>query len=49
MKTRTETALKFKMIDFINNQSWIFMALSSTILAMGALWGVGLFTLEKLI
>ena len=49
MKIRTEPAFKFKIIDFINDRSWLFMALSSTILAMGALWGVGLFTLEKLI
>jgi len=49
MKIRTNTAIQYRLIDIINQRSWQFMALSTTMLAMAVLWSVGILAMEKLI
>jgi hypothetical protein len=49
MKIRTNTAIQYKIIDIVNQRSWLFMALSTTMFALTILWSVGILAMEKLI
>jgi hypothetical protein len=48
MKIKTNTILKYRVIDFINARSWMFLALSSTILALFSVWSIGIFALTSI-